>query len=112
MRGWMAPTFSLVPFRDIVYDPTVRTPICFDPVASKTVLPYYELRTKLGMEGNSPDEIALGVAMAYALGELPQESGCCVRLHVVRASASRSGHWRVASPHDGLRAVLHKCDAW
>jgi hypothetical protein len=72
MRGWSAPTFTPAQFREIVYDPTVRAPICFDPVASRTVLPYYELRTKLGMEGKDPDAIALGVAIAYAHGNLPK----------------------------------------
>ena len=75
MRGWTAPSFTPAPLRDLVYDPKVRAPICFDPVASKTVLPYYELRTRLGMQGKSPDEIARGVAMAYALGELPKSQG-------------------------------------
>jgi hypothetical protein len=75
MRGWAAPTFTPTPFRDLVYDSKVRGPICFDPVASRTVLPYYELRTKLGMEGKNPEAIARGVAMAYALGELPKSEG-------------------------------------
>ncbi len=72
MRGWSAPTFTPAAFRELVYDPKVRAPICFDPVATRTVLPYYELRTKLGMQGNDPEAIARAVAMAYALGELPK----------------------------------------
>ncbi len=47
-------------------------PICFNPVASRTVLPLQELRTKLGMEGKTPDQIAEGVQAAYAKGELPK----------------------------------------
>jgi hypothetical protein len=72
MRGWSAPTYTPEQFRDLVYEPTVRAPICFDPVAAETVLPYYALRTKFGMEGKTPDEIAAGVEAAYATGELPQ----------------------------------------
>jgi hypothetical protein len=75
MRGWSAPTFTPAPFRDLVYDSKVRAPICFDPVASRTVLPYYELRTRLGIEGKNPEAIARGVAMAYALGEFPKSEG-------------------------------------
>jgi hypothetical protein len=75
MRGWTAPTFTPAPFRDLVYDSKVRAPICFDPVASRSVLPYYELRTKFGMEGKNPEAIASGVAMAYALGQLPASAG-------------------------------------
>jgi hypothetical protein len=35
-------------------------------------MPYYELRSKLGMEGKSPDQIAEGVQAAYVKGELPR----------------------------------------
>jgi hypothetical protein len=72
LRGWAAPTFSPIPLRDLVYDAKLRAPICFDPVAARTVLPYQELRAKLGMAGRGPDEIAAGVASAYVKGELPK----------------------------------------
>jgi len=72
MRGFSAPTYTPVQFRDLVYDPTVRAPICFTAVAARTVMPYYELRTKLGLEGRNPNEIAERVAVAYARGELPK----------------------------------------
>lgn len=75
MRGWSAPTYTPAPFRDFVYYAKLRAPICFDPVASRTVLPYYELRTNLGMEGKDPEAIARGVATAYALGQLPKREG-------------------------------------
>jgi hypothetical protein len=75
MRGWSAPTYTPAAFRDLVYDPTVRAPICFDPEATRTVLPYYTLRTRLGMEGKTPDQIAAGVEAAYARGELPRRDG-------------------------------------
>ena len=39
------------------------------------MLPYYALRTKLGMEGKTPDQIADGVEAAYATGVLPQRVG-------------------------------------
>jgi hypothetical protein len=68
---WTAPTYTPAQFRDVVDDASVHAPICFDPRASRTVLPYYELRTKLGMEGRDPDQIAAGVEAAYARGELP-----------------------------------------
>jgi hypothetical protein len=72
MRAWSAPTYTPAPFRNLVYDATVRAPICFDPQASRTVIPYYELRAKLGMEGKAPEEIARGVEAAYASGALPR----------------------------------------
>jgi hypothetical protein len=75
MRGWSAPTFTPAPFRDLVYDARVRAPICFNPVAARTVLPLQELRTRLGMAGKGPDQIAEGVQAAYATGELPKMEG-------------------------------------
>jgi hypothetical protein len=72
MRGWAAPTYTPPQFRNLVYDASVRAPICFDPVASRTVMPYYELRSKLGMEGKTPDQIAEGVQAAYVKGQLPK----------------------------------------
>jgi hypothetical protein len=75
MRGWTAPTYTPAAFRDLVYDPAVRAPICFDPQAARSVLPYYELRAKLGMEGKSPDQIADAVEAALATGALPKREG-------------------------------------
>jgi len=72
MRGWGAPTFTPAPLRDLVYYSKLRAPICFNPVASRTVLPLQELRARLGMEGKTPDQIAEGVQAAYAKGELPR----------------------------------------
>src|SRR5262245_41454840 len=45
MRGWSAPTYTPEQFRDLVYDAPVRAPICFDPGAADTLLPYYDLRS-------------------------------------------------------------------
>jgi hypothetical protein len=72
MRGWAAPTFTPVQLRDLVYYAKLRAPICFNPVASRTVLPLQELRARLGMEGKTPDQIAEAVQAAYAKGELPK----------------------------------------
>jgi hypothetical protein len=72
MRAWSAPTYTPAPLRDLVYEPTVRAPICFDPEAARAVMPYYELRSRLGMEGRTPDQIADGVEAALASGALPK----------------------------------------
>jgi hypothetical protein len=75
MRGWSSPMFTPAKDRELVYDSKLRAPICFDQVASRTVLPYQELRTKLGMEGKGPDAITSGVEAAYSQGELPKMEG-------------------------------------
>jgi hypothetical protein len=72
LRGWAAPTYTPAQFRDLVYDARVRAPICFNPPAAKEVLPYYELRSKLGMEGKTPDQISESVQAAHARGQLPR----------------------------------------
>jgi len=58
MRGWAAAISTTARERDVAYDAKVRAPHCFDPVASRTVLPLQELQAKLGMEGKGPDQIA------------------------------------------------------
>src|SRR5215813_8909126 len=98
MRGWSAPTYTPEQFRDLVYDPTVRAPICFDPRAALIVMPYYELRSKLGMEGQPPDRIAQRVESAYAKGELPLREGVTFAYmwSANQHLASGIGHWH---PH-------------
>jgi len=72
MRGWAAATSTKASDRDLVYYAKLRAPMCFDPVASRSVLPLQELQTKLGMEGKGSDQIAEAVQTAYAKGELPK----------------------------------------
>lgn len=72
MRGWAAAASTTAADRDLVYYAKLRAPICFDPIASRTVLPLQELQAKLGMEGKGPDQIGEAVQAAYAKGELPK----------------------------------------
>jgi hypothetical protein len=71
LRGFAAPTYTPADFRALVYKSAVRAPICFAEAAARMVMPYYELRTRLALEGRAPDQIAEGVEAAYARGELP-----------------------------------------
>jgi hypothetical protein len=76
MRGFTgAPTFTPVQIRAaITYDAKTRAPICLNPQAVRTILPYYELRTKLGLEGKTAEQIAEGVQAVYAKGEIPKRA--------------------------------------
>jgi hypothetical protein len=74
MRGFSAPTYTPAQFRDLVYDPTVHAPICFTAPAARTVMPYYEMRTRLAIEGKNPDQIASALKTAYANGTLPRRT--------------------------------------
>ena len=107
MRGWSAPTYTPAQFRKLVYDPAVRAPICFDPEASRTVLPYYELRSKLGMQGKSPDEIAEAVQSAYVKGELPKRDtvSFAYMWSADQNLGTGIGHWH---PHMMIFAPYYK----
>ncbi|MEO6525480.1 MAG: hypothetical protein ABIP93_02535 [Gemmatimonadaceae bacterium] len=72
MRAFSAPTYTPAQFRDLVYDPTVRAPICFTAPAARTAMPYYEMRTRLAMEGKNPGQIAEALQAAYVKGTLPR----------------------------------------
>jgi hypothetical protein len=75
MRGFTgAPTLTPTELRGLVYDAKTRAPICFNPQAAKTVLPHYKLRTKLGIDGKTPDEIAKAIQAAYAKGQIPKRA--------------------------------------
>jgi hypothetical protein len=98
MRGWAAPTYTPAQFRDFTYDAAIRAPVCFDPIASRTVLPYYELRSRLGMEGKTPEQIANAVASAYVTGRLPKREGVSFAYmwSAEQHLGQGIGHWR---PH-------------
>ena len=100
MRGWSAPTYTPAQFRDLVYDAKVTAPICFNPEASRTVLPYYELRSNLGMQGKTPDQIVEGVQAAYAKGELPKRDSVSFAYmwSADQNLGSGIGHWHPHMP--------------
>jgi hypothetical protein len=70
MRSW-----SAAPDEETSYYAKVRSPICFDQNASRSILPIEELRTRLGLGGKSPGEIAREVSVQYGNGQLPQLDG-------------------------------------
>lgn len=69
MRSW-----SAAPDPDTHYA-RLRAPICFDPIAARTVAPAERLKTRLGLAGTPPDEIDREVAVRYGRGQLPRMEG-------------------------------------
>jgi hypothetical protein len=67
MRSW-----SAAPDVETSYYAKLRSPICFDPIAARTVAPAEELKTKLGLAGRSPQAIDEEIALRYGRGELPK----------------------------------------
>ena len=97
MRGSSAPTYAPAQLRNLVYDTRLRAPICFNPQASETVMPYYELRNKLAMEGKTPDEITEGIQAAYSKGVLPKRDGVSFAyMWSADQNLGSFGHWH---PH-------------
>ncbi|GAC1632962.1 MAG: hypothetical protein NVS9B14_06960 [Candidatus Acidiferrum sp.] len=104
MRGFGAPTFTPTDLRNLVYDSKLRAPICFDPQAAQTVVPYYELRHKLGLQGKTPDEITKAVSDAYSTGALPKRDKVSFAyMWSADQILGPAGHWHphmmVFSPH-------------
>jgi hypothetical protein len=92
MRGWSVP-FTRKP----EYYGKMKAPICYDPIASRTVLPYQELCAKLGLQGKDVETINREVAMAYALGELPKmETTAFAYMWSADQYLGPPGHWH---PH-------------
>lgn len=53
------------------WNPKVRSPICFNPAAAKSVVPIFLMRTKLVLAGKSKAEIVAALASAFDSRELP-----------------------------------------
>jgi hypothetical protein len=97
LRGFAAPTYTPAQIRDIVYDPSVHAPICFNELATKMVIPYYELRAKLAMQRKTPDQIAHDVQAAYDNGALPKRTEMSFAyMWSSEQSLGSFGHWH---PH-------------
>ena len=112
MRGFSAPTSTPSQFLKLIYDATIWAPICFTAPAAQSVMRYYELRTKLALEGKTPGQIADRIQEAYVRGERPRRNASHIRVHVVSTPASRTGNRSLASAYDGVRSVLRELDGW
>jgi hypothetical protein len=65
-RSWTVPTDN-----PEFWNPKVRAPICYNPQAAKTYLPFDLLKTKLVLAGKSKSEIKQAIASAFDKKELP-----------------------------------------
>ena len=65
-RSWGAATHD----RDF-WNPTVRSPVCFNPAAARTYVPIYLMKTKLALAGRSKTEIVQAIKSALKKKELP-----------------------------------------
>ena len=65
-RGWGAGTDN-----PVFWNPKIRGPICFNPVAARTFLPIYLMKTRLVLAGRSKAEIVAVTGSALDTGKLP-----------------------------------------
>ena len=66
-RGWMSPRNS-----PDFWNPKLRGPVCYNPPAVRTILPYTILRTKLILSGKSKEQMIQTIDASVAAGELPK----------------------------------------
>jgi len=80
------------------WNPKLRAPICFNPPAARTYLPFTIAKTKLVLAGKSKAQMFDAIAAALDKKELPtQEPGAmCYMLSKQGYLNDRVGHWH---PH-------------
>lgn len=89
-RSWMSP-FDSPGF----WNPKIRGPICYNPAAVRTVLPYTLYRTKLILSGLSKAQVHGMIAASVAKKELsPPEAGAMsYMLSKMGYLNDQAGHW-------------------
>ena len=92
-RAWMSP-FDNPEF----WNPKMRGPICYNPAAVRTILPYTLNRTKLALNGSSKAQMRESISGAIVKNELPTpEAGAMSYMMSKDGNLGDSnGHWR---PH-------------
>src|SRR5262249_32117906 len=66
-RGWMS-QYDFPQF----WNPHMRGPLCYNPAAVRTILPYTIKRTELVLAGRSKPELDAAITAAMAKHELPR----------------------------------------
>jgi hypothetical protein len=89
-RSWMSP-FDSPEF----WNPKIRGPICYNPAAVQTILPFTIHRTKLVLGGLSKDQIHETIVAAMAKNELPTPEAGAMSYMMSNAGylGDSVGHW-------------------
>jgi hypothetical protein len=92
-RSWMSP-FDSPDF----WNPKIRGPVCYNPAAVRSILPYTLYRTKLALAATPKAQMHDSIVAAVAKGELPvPESGAMSYMMAKEGYLGDSaGHWH---PH-------------
>ena len=89
-RAWMSP-FDSPEF----WNPKMRGPICYNPAAVRTILPYTINRSKLVLTGLSKAQIRENITAAIAKNELPLPDAGAMSYMMSKAGnlGDSVGHW-------------------
>jgi hypothetical protein len=89
-RSWMSP-FDSPEF----WNPKMRGPICYNPAAVRTILPYRVKRTRLALTGLSKAQIRENITAAIARNELPIPEAGAMSYMLSKAGylGDSVGHW-------------------
>jgi hypothetical protein len=92
-RAWMNPVDS-----SEFWNPKTRGPICYNPQASRSILPYTILRTKLALKGLTRAQIAESMKAAFVSNQipLPEPGAMSYMLSKDGYLGDSVGHWH---PH-------------
>src|SRR5580692_6505792 len=92
-RSWMSPID-----RPEFWNPKIRGPICYNPAAVRTILPYTVNRTRLALTGLSKAQIRENITAAIAKKELPMPEAGAMSYMMSKAGnlGDSVGHWH---PH-------------
>jgi hypothetical protein len=102
-RGWMSP-FDSPDF----WNPKLRGPVCYNPAAVRSILPYTLNRTKRVLAGESKAQLHADILAAVAKGELPVPEVGAMSYMMAKDGylADSVGHW-----HPHLMFHIPKTDA-
>jgi len=105
-RGWGAETDD-----PEFWNPKIRSPICFNPAAAKSVADIYLLKTELALKGKSKTEIVRGLSMALDKKELPalEPGAMCYMTSKQQYLNDRDNRWH---PHLMFFVAGHAGTSW
>lgn len=89
-RSWMSPYNS-----PEFWNPKMRGPICFNPAAARSVLPFTTKRTELVLAGRSKAQIIAGIQDAINKKEFPslEPGGMTYMMSCESNLGDSNGHW-------------------
>jgi len=92
-RGWMSPLDSTD-----FWNPKLRGPICYNPAAVRSILPYTILRTRLILGGHTKEQMVENIQSYLAASQLPMPEPGAMSYMMSKNQylGDDGGHWH---PH-------------